>query len=308
MHGEIMKTKNLKIAAVLFLAFAPVLPAAVSAAVPDKEINGLSREIIDYAQAHGLGRIALSGFSALGGAENEEAYSVSEKIGENLAGRNEASIMGKVSLEKVMAEVKHPSSGASAEAQAALLRNIFAADVMVTGTVFAAGKNIKIMVRLSDIKTGRVLLTAKAEAGKERKGSAAPASMKMPGFPGPYQWWGAAGLRPVLPPADLRDALSEHRDNSCSERKKQIAQLNAELVDAKARYWAAKMAERRFSSLTLRNTPGVEIADPRVKTEFYKLLTSYYKTGNSALTEPGRLSAVLDLLGAETHFFTECEF
>lgn len=282
------KYRTFPAAFALFLAVLPAFfPASASASASLKsETERLAGEIVAGARANGTGRIAVSVFSAIGGADAAETQVIVEKICAGLAAHGE---------ERPAAQ--DPRPGANAET----LRAAFSADALLTGTVFKTGGNIKIMARLTDIRTGLVLLTAKAEYGDGAKG-AAPVSMEIPGFPGPYPWWDSG----AVPPADLRDAVSGQADSSCSDRKLRIRKLNAELADAKARYWAAKLKAPSFGLRGLRRNPGIEISDPKVRGGFYKLLAGYFGAVEPAPNAPERLTAVLDLMQEETRFLIEC--
>lgn len=299
-----MGTRHNKISAALLLCLAAILPAAVCAAQFTDAAYPLAREIADYAYAHGINRIAVQDFQSLGTAAKEDTYSLTERISGLLAGRSQLPPAEKNAL----AAVSGAAGKTSAQAAAELLRASFAVDALITGTVFCAGDSTTIVLRLINIKTGRVVLTARAAVGGQNKAPAAPSEVKIPGFPGPYPWQDAADVSPVpaSSPADLRDAVSDNSGSRCAQRKLTLAGRNKALVDAKARYWAGKMKEPSFSSRKLRKNPGIEIGDPAVKTAFYGLLSEYYTAASPAAITPAELIEVLDLMAQESEFPVEC--
>lgn len=298
-----MKNINIKIAAVLAGGLAFSVPAGASIGCKD-----LTRGIIKYAQANNINKIAVLDFTAKGGAEKNEAEYVSEKMGTCLAGNEKPALIERALLEKVLKEAKLSSAANGPRDNAKMLQNILSIDAVITGTVFSAGDTLKVLARLIDINTGRVLFAE--EMGTEREWpvfqETTSFSMEIPGASdsdSPPDWRTAA-LQPAAP--DFRDSVSDSKDNSCSGRKLSLTKLNSELVDTKARYWAAKMKEPGFNRRSLSRNPGSEIGDPETKARFYKLLATYYKAEAAMLPDPDKLSGVTDLMEMETRVSNEC--
>ncbi|HCE98901.1 MAG: hypothetical protein A2X34_10775 [Elusimicrobia bacterium GWC2_51_8] len=298
-----MKNINLKIAAVLVGALALSVPASGSEGCLE-----LSREIVKYARANKINKIAMLSFTAKGGAEKNEAEYISEKMGIYLAGDKKPALIERALLEKVLKEAKLSSAANDSPDSAKMLQNILSVDAVVTGTVFAAEKTLKVLARLIDMKTGRVLFAAETETGREWPDFSETASFSMEpfgisGLDAPAGWETAA--LPTLPP-DFRDSVANSEDNSCSGRKQLLTKLNSEFVDTKARYWAARMKEPGFNRRSLTKNPGSEIGDPETKARFYKLLTAYYDSEAPALLAPDKLAGVKSLMETETRVSNEC--
>jgi len=289
-----MKTAAIKIIMVLAIFCGLVLPVSV-AAEGSADFKTVSMDIVRFAQANHINNISVLGFTGKDGVEETETDYISEKMGAYLAGHKKPALIELSLLEKVPKEAGPASAAGGAAGKAKMLRDIFSVDAVVTGTVFAAGEKLKILTRLIDLKTGRVLLAAQSESEREW-----PQFPEVPDMT--IRWDSAAGL----PSSDFRDAVSDPGQGSCAARILRLDRLNAELVDAKARYWADKMKEPGFSVRGLTKNPGSEITDPETKAGFYKLLGWYYKSKTAAPLGPDELTSVLDLLAEETRVGDDC--
>ena len=281
------------IALALFCALAA--PVAV-AREEDGAYRDVAMRILGFASANDINRISVLAFTAKGGVEKNEADYISEKIASYLAGRKKPALIERALLEKVLKEARLSSVAGGPDALARVPPDIFSVDAVVTGTVFAAGGKLKVLARLIDVKTGRVLLAGQAETEREWPQLS---ELSAPDF----QWDSGAW---AVPPPDLRDALSDDAAGDCESRKLRLTRMNSELVDAKALYWAAKMKEPGFSIRGLTRNPGTEITDPETKARFYKLLGAYYKS--EALPPPGpdKLPALLSLIKEESSVADDC--
>jgi len=285
------------LAAALALAAAPAGAGAGG-------YESLSARIIKCAEANSLKKIAVLEFSAKGGAGKNDTDYAAEKIGLNLAGSKKTALIERALLERVLKETRFSSAAGGMADKAETLRNMLSLDAVVTGAVFADGEKLKVLARLIDLKTGRVLLAAEAEAGRlppdlfegDFSGMEPPA-VPFPELP--VEWNDP-------PRANFRDAPAEPRDGSCQGRRRLVAKLNSELVDAKAQYWALKMKAPGFSRSSLTRNPGSEIADAGLKARFYKLLAAYFDEGTPAPAEPEKMAAVFDLMKMEKLVSDEC--
>lgn len=270
--------------------------------------ENISSRIIKSAEVNFLKKIAVLEFSAKGGASKSDTDYAAEKIGLNLAGSKKTALIERSLLARVLKET-HLSSGAGGMAdKAEVLKNMLSLDAVVTGTVFPDGDNLKVLARLIELKTGRVLLAVEAEAGRlpHEAFDSGFDGMEPPEVPFPDLTAEWKDSRPSASRVQFRDAVADYDKQSCSGRRRALGKLNAELVDAKARYWAVKMKAPGFSRASLTRNPGSEIADSEVKAKFYKLLTAYYKAGAPVHPESDKLSAVFTLLAMEKAVLDEC--
>ncbi|MBI4349888.1 MAG: hypothetical protein HY550_00465 [Elusimicrobia bacterium] len=296
------KTLTINVTAALALAGALAFP-------PSSRADGygaLSLRIARSAAENSVKKIAVLDFSAKGGAEKSETAYVAEKIGVQLAGSGGVSLIERALLEKVLKEAGLSLGAGGAYDGADTLRSMLSVDAVVTGVVFADGEELRVFARLIDTKTGRVLLAAEALADRLppalsgwRSGDMEPPEVPFPELP---DGWGGS----AAPGASFRDAVSGSVSGSCSGRRSAAARLNAELVDAKARFWAARMKAPGFSLRTLTRNPGSEIGDPDVKARFYKLLAVHFRDRSGAGLDAETNFKVEDLIKLEERVSDEC--
>lgn len=302
-----MENKGSGFIAGLAAAFVLVsCPAAVSA----EGYRDLSAQIIKCAETNALKKIAVLAFSAKGGAGRNDTDYAAEKIGLYLAGSKKTALIERALLERVLKETRLSSAAAGMADKAEILKNALSLDAVVTGVVFADGENLKVLARLIDLKTGRVLLAAETAAGRLPPelldgdyASMEPPEVTFPELPAEWD-------RPAPAPASswtaFRDALADPVNQSCAGRQSLITKLNAELVDTKARYWALKMKAPGFNIRSLTKNPGSEIKDSGVKARFYKLLAVYFDRAEPAPPEPEKISALFGLIKMENQASDEC--
>jgi hypothetical protein len=289
-----MKSAGLNFFAALALFCGSLFPAPAAA----EDCGKAAEEILRYARANGVGKISVLGFTAKSGVDKNEADYISEKTGACLAGYQKPALIERALLERVLKESRLSSSAGADAGGGRPFADIFMVDAVVTGTVFAAGKKLKVITRLIDVRSGRVLLAARSETGREWA-----QYLESPEL---LTDWDPAAW--ALPPLDLRDAVLDAGKARCAERKMRLAKLNAGLVDAKARHWAEKMKEPGFSIRGLTRNPGTEITDPEVKAKFYKLLGDYYRGPAAAPPAAEDLSALNGLLEDESKVYNECGY
>ncbi len=299
-----MENTGLKLIAGLAAACALVSQPAAGAA----GYKGLSARIIECAETNALQKIAVLEFTARGGADKSDTDYAAEKIGLYLAGSKKTALIERALLERVLKETRLSSASGGMADKAGILMNMLSLDAVVTGAVFADGENLKVLARLIELKTGRVLMAAEAEAGRLPPGlpggnfdSMEPPEVPFPELPAE---WNAPA--PAAARADFRDAVAENAGRSCPDRKSRLAELNAGLVDAKAWYWAGKMKAPGFNRAGLARNPGSEIQDPGVKAEFYKRLAAYFAGRASARPGPEKIAAVFALVEMEKQVSDEC--
>ncbi|PIU17963.1 MAG: hypothetical protein COT18_11510 [Elusimicrobia bacterium CG08_land_8_20_14_0_20_59_10] len=300
-----MNNKGTKFIAGLAAVCALVSSPAAAAA---GGYENLSARIIKCAEVNLLKKIAVLEFSAKGGAGKSDSDYAAEKIGLNLAGSKKTALIERSLLARVLKEMHLSSAAGGMADKAGILKNMLSLDAVVTGTVFPDGDKLKVLARLIELKTGRVLLAVEAVAGRLPHSAfdSGFGGMELPEVPFPdlNAEWNSSG--PALPRARYRDAPADHDKQSCSGRRRILARLNSELVDAKARYWAIKMKAPGFSRESLKRNPGSEIGDPGVKTKFYELLAAYYHAPVLMHPESEKLSAVFTLLAMEKEVSNEC--
>lgn len=280
--------------AALALLCGPLLPVPASSEPCDKA----AEEILLYSRANDVSKISVLGFTPKTGVDRSEADYISEKTGACLAGHQKPALIERALLEKVLQEGRLSASSGAGGAREKDFSEIFLVDAVVTGTVFAAGRKLKILTRLIEVRTGRVLLAVRSEA--EREWAQYLESPELLTDWDPAAW--------ALPPLDLRDAVLNEGKARCAERKLRLEKLNAGLVDAKARHWAAIMKKPDFALGGLTRNPGTEITNPQVKASFYKLLGEYYRDPGAAPPAVEEGAALAGLLDEEAKVYNDCGY
>ena len=288
--------KSAALIALFTLVFygAPLLGAEAGKA--GQGCEGFAAEVVAFAKANDINKITVLGFAGKDGVQKSETDYISERTAACLAGYKKPALIDRAVLAKALKGTRLSSSAGAAGEKAKMIKVLFSLDAVVTGTVFAAGHKLKVLAKLVDINSGRVLLAEQSESEREWA--------QFPEVPGLELEWD--GQEWPLPPLDLKDAVSEPGQGSCADRKMRLTGLNSELVEAKALYWAAKMKEPGFSVRGLRRNPGTEIADPEVKARFYRLLESYFRADYTGPPDPDKIASVLDLIAEEKLVYDEC--
>ena len=257
---------------------------------------GFAAEVVAFAEANDINKISVLCFAGKDGVQKSETDYISERTAACLAGHKKPALIDRALLAKALKGTRLSSSAGPDGEKAKMVKEIFSIDAVVTGTVFAAGHKLKILTKLIDVNSGRVLLAEQSESEREWA--------RFPEVPDLVLEWDDPEW--PLPPSDFRDAVSDPGQGSCAGRKMRLTGLNSELVEAKALYWAAKMKEPGFSIRGLSRNPGTEIADPEVKARFYELLGSYYRADYTGPQDPDKMTSVLDLLAEEKLVYDEC--
>lgn len=290
-----MKPLTLRLRRVLPVALACLMCRGQAIAGIEHAAPELSGLVARFAASHGIKQIAVLDFDAVGEADKAQTRRLSEKVSSGLHSGS-----GDSGLKRILAKARKGPGGT--QALAAGLKRAFAADAMLTGTVFGVGGRVRISARLIDVKTGRTLYGVAGISAGERAASAR--EMELPGFPGPYPWDMPEEI--PAPPSDLRDAVSGYRDDVCAEEALKLAKQNSELVDAKARYWAEELKKPGFAERKLRRNPGIEIAAPSVRAKFYELLADYYAAPSSGLLSVAVFTELMDLMNDEARHLGAC--
>jgi len=190
---------GLVVAAGLFLA-----PASAAA----DGYRSIAKEFSAAASRVGVRKVAVLGLAPKGDVSTDEADYAAGKIAAGLCAVNKVDVVERAALDKVLGEHHLMASLLSDADVAKELSGLVRAEAAVTGEVFAAGKRLKIAVRLIDLRTGRVLAARELE------------------LPRPF-------LR-----QDFRDSVGAGAPETCGDRRAELDHLNKEAVEAKAKYWA----------------------------------------------------------------------
>ncbi|MDQ7772661.1 MAG: hypothetical protein RDU13_03950 [Elusimicrobiales bacterium] len=256
-----MEPKNVFLA---IAAAALVLQTAPCAAGGD--YFSAAGKIAAAAEAGGFRRIAVLDFAVNGPATRDEARYIAEKLSHYLAARKGLEIIERALLDRVLGEQRLRASAGGSGAEAA----VFSVDAVVTGTLFSDELDQSVVAKLLEVRTGRVVASFEIKAERRweispRLSRTGPETRGLPQLPDFY-----------LAPPDLRDAPAAPVFETCSERRRDLADANRALLELKARYWALKMREPGFDRRRLTVNPGSELGDRGLKKEFYSLLRAHF--------------------------------
>ena len=244
-------------------------------------IDGLTAASAD----NGITRVAVGAFSASGGSVEDEASFAAEKTLSGLAADRRLQVLDQAALE------------AQPGGKEGWLRRLPAKlrpQAFVRGSVFRDGETVRVLARLVDSVSGRVIVSMEA--------SSRARNMELP--PVPDMDWNTA---PAMTPArDLfRDAPADG-EFDCSAAFRGMDRVNDKAFDLKARYWAAKMKEPGFLTGSLTRNPGSEIRDPQVKQKFYELLSRYHDEENPPVLSEAQVKKLEEFMGKESGVIDNC--
>lgn len=267
--------------------------AAVSLCPPaySDEYGTLAKKLARAAAAAGVRKVAVAGFSPKGAASQEEADFIAEQISSRLYATKKVEVVERALLDKVLGERKLMEGLRPDGAWLDDLSGFAAAEAVVTGTVFAAMGSVRIIVKMVDPCSGKLLAAVEAEAGREAESRAAREELPLPAF---Y-------AAPV--PAD---ALAGAPSAGCAARSRELKEQNGRNVRLKAKYWALKMREPGFSYSRVTRNPGSELRDGATKNEFYRLLAMFYSAETPAVMDEEELRSLRALMAKEEEVYGDC--
>lgn len=273
----------------LACCFAALLtsPAAVFAG----DYSALAKKLARAAAEAGVKKVAVAGFSPKGSASQEEADFIAEQISGSLYATKkvevvERALLGKVLEERKLMEGLRPDGGWLEG-----LSGMAEAEAVVTGTVYAALGSVRVIAKLVDPCSGRLLAAVESESGRAAAPAPAPAGLPLPGF---Y----------VAPSPG--DPLAGTPSAGCAARSRELRELNSRNVRVKAKFWAMKMREPGFSYNRLTRNPGSELKDGATKSEFYRLLAMFYSSEEAPDMSEEELRSLNLLLAREEAVYGDC--
>ncbi|HBA60639.1 MAG TPA: hypothetical protein DCZ92_07435 [Elusimicrobia bacterium] len=283
--------------------YAGALPSYAS----DEVYQKMANDIAKYSKTNKVKNLAVLSFSRRARTSREESEYISEKLLACLVESGKVNLLERTQLDKVLEERRLASSGVTEEPEEGTQKKIDPSDVIIVGTIFGTKDHLKIIAKMIDPLTGAVLHTVQAQT--ERQWEIIPQGVEfefdVPDLGDVAAMFGEQNLRPAF--VDFRDAPSSGLDTeSCNARRTRLAALQAEALDAKAKYWALQMRDPAFRSSSLRRNPGGEIQDPERRKVFYSLVSVYFRAKEPPLLGAAELNAVIKLMGEETKVSDDC--
>lgn len=228
-------------------------PAAPSAA---EGFRTMARELGAPAKHARIQRVAVLPFIAVDGGKSADGWGLSERLLTQLVRSGKVQAVERSLLKDIMEEHQFARTGAVDAALLKRLGKLFAADGVITGSYVNMGRETSINARLVDVETG--VIVAASEHSVERRWSGSPVLEAPPT---------EAGV--------LSRAQKPLTDRACLHAATRVDQLEGQILDLKARYWALKL-RKGLAGRTAAFEPGSTISDPHLKREFYDKMKAWY--------------------------------
>lgn len=244
-----------------------LLASAASSARADA-MGGLGRELALAARGAGLKRVAVAKLDPSHGTENGEGALLTERLTTALVRSGRVQAVERSMLPKIMEERSLSRTGA-VEGGAAGDERLARVDGIVMGTYRAAGRSVRLVLRVVDFRSGVIVGAVEGELERE-EGSVlsdvAPSDDAPINVPPP--------ALPELNFEEPRDAVAD-ASLRCAGAAARVNALEESILDIKARYWARRLKDGIVAS-ELKVNPGSTIPDPLLKARFYASLRRWF--------------------------------
>lgn len=277
-----MKSMNLK----LTILTAAILSFTISSALAG-EYSRLAAGLAQSAKMQGISKIALGEFSMHGSTEKNEAAYAKEQLANAL--------FKEKGIEVIDPSLVGDTQGLEAAAWTKKAPKKLRPGALIKGSVFKTNSGVSLVVKLVDLESGKVLDSS--EIISESRFD------DMPEIPALAE---ATAPDPASFPSDFRDALTDTQGADCKTSFKRLSAINENVVELKAKYWAAKMKEPGFSYSTLNRNPGSELKDYQTKQKFYELLGKYYDKDEDIVLPESQITKLKAFMAKEASVLDEC--
>ena len=267
---------------------------------------GIAQDISKQALHLGVKRIAILPFEAVDGSNLNEGREISEKVTTRFVRLGKIAVIERPLLKKVLNEQALSDTGAVNPDQLKAIGRIASVDAIITGSYESDGETLTMDARLINTETGVIMAASEKKAPYKARPADEPADRS-----GQSLWIPAPTLDVPVPTIfsaddpDVRDSLADvdpNAHNGCFEASKRVDNLEGQIIELKARYWARRL-KKGFSFSSLTHNPGSEITDPKLKRKFYALLRNWYEQAEiPALTRSElQLFASMDSKAIQIH-------
>lgn len=238
--------------------------------------KGLARELGSAGRRAGMQRVAVAAMTPADGSRQADGWGIAEKLTTYIVRSGKVQAVERSLLQHIMEEHRLGRTGAVDPASLRRLGKLAAVDGVITGSFVMMGRHAVVNARLVDVETGVIVAAAEAEVEREW--------FDLPGMGASSIFVRAPVLDvpiPVIVPVedeapfpglvDARDAVAE----PCLDAAARVDRLEEQVLDLKARYWAAKL-KSGIDAGSLKANPGSTITDPALKRRFYDLMKRWY--------------------------------
>lgn len=229
----------------------------------EKSYKTIAHKLSKAAIQNGIKNIAISKFSNNGFGENAETNYISDKLTQYLIKRGTINIMERAQMNRILEEIKSSSERNNNYNATDKIAKISAVDAIITGNIYKDFSSTKIMAKLIDIKTGKILAATEVEIKNQMETFPKIPEMNIQ-------------LPEIAVPADFRDAPNDFDVDNCAISRKELKKMQNSTIEIKAIYWALKLKNPGFSYSQLKQNPGSEISDEKLKKDFYKRLEYWH--------------------------------
>lgn len=300
-----METTRRRAGEALGIALAGLSLALTSTVSPAHAADGfkaMAKEFSRAAHAAGMGRVAVLPFSAADGGDSRDGLSISEKLITQMVRTGQVRVVERSLLRNLMEEQRLAQTGMVDQTTLKRIGRVFAVEGIVTGSFVAPGREVVINARLIDVETGAILAAMERHVGRERLAGPGFASSRVTVFNVPAPEFFVAA--PPLPP-DLSEMRDAPADNSCLGAAERVDDLESQVLDLKARHWAAQL-KKGASLASVKVNPGSTITDPSLKKRFYDRMRYYYGLDHVPELTPSEAKRFLSLDERAYSLYREC--
>lgn len=222
-----------------------VLPAVCGA----NDFTSLAKDLSRSARNAGLSRVSVLPFVPADGSDARGGWDLSERLTTEVVHAGAVRVVERPLLGKILEEERLARTGILDQSSPSALGNVARIEGIITGTFVSSGNETVLNARLIDAETGVVLAAAERAVSRQWPGQADPPA------------WDA---RPDPPGMDPSAAAG----SPCADADRRIDDLERQVLDLKARYWAARLKQESAAARPQAD-PGSTISDPALKKAFH---------------------------------------
>lgn len=288
----------------------PLLLALMLAAAPACAANGfkaVAKELTRAAKNAGLGRVAVLPFTPADGSSAKDGWNIAEKLTTQIVRLGKVQAVERSMLSRLMEEHHLAQTGLVDQAALKRMGKVLSVEAIVTGSFVTLGRETMLNARLIDIETGVIM--AAVERQVEREWFDASQTGLAAGHLAAALWVPAPEFTVEAPPIpegsflELRDAPSD--EVPCERAAERVDDMEREILDLKARHWAARLKEG-VASTQLKVNPGSTITDPELKKEFYSRMKYWYGRDSVPELSPSEVRRFVSVDEQAYSLYREC--
>lgn len=290
------------------MAAAGLFLTLILAASPLRAANGfkaMAKELSRAAKSAGIERVAVLPFVPADGSSAKDGWNISEKLMTQVVRVGKVQAIERSLLRNLMEEHHLAQTGMINPATLKKIGRVFSVEAVVTGSFVSLGREAVVNARLINVETGVII--AAAERQVDRDWFDAPGSGLADGRPA-WLWVPAPEFiveAPPLPSVDFLELRDAPAENSCAGASERVDRLESQILELKARYWAAQL-KKGASLAGLKVNPGSTISDPFLKKSFYDRMNYWYGLDNAPALTPSEVRRFVYMDGKAYSLYREC--